>query len=125
MRRINLLALSVVVACAALVPTLASAGSISSHLTIATHNEAGPGGYLDGKLTSTKASCVKGETVKLKWDAPGAPTSYAVVATDTTNKSGKWRIDGPSGTVPSGKYFAKVAQDGACPAVKTSKITVA
>ena len=107
------------------VAAVAHARGVTSSLTIATHNDPGPHGFLNGKLKSTKASCQKGVKVKLYYKSKKAGfPDFEKVASDKTDVHGKWHVDGPRGSVPNGKYYAKTKADHPCPAVKTSKVTV-
>jgi hypothetical protein len=101
----------------------AVADAATSNLTIKTKNPQGPNARINGDLTSSDPSCVEGTRVKLHFDAPGAPKHFSVVGTDKARKSGRWKV-GFGLQIPPGKYYASVAKDGVCPAVKTTTIKV-
>jgi hypothetical protein len=83
------------------------------------------GSALKGKLTSTKASCVKGGIeVVLYWQQTDA-TGYDDVASAHTNTDGTYKIPGPSGdSIPPGKYYGTTAKSGKCPATKSDKVNI-
>jgi len=74
-----------------------------------------------GKVSSSDQDCKSGVTVRLFFK-DGGP--FQEVARDETTFRGKYKINGPSGAVPAGKYFSMVKQKPGCePAVsKTIKV---
>ena len=68
-----------------------------------------------GKVSSSDQDCKSGVTVRLFFK-DGGP--FQEVARDGTTFRGKYKINGPSGAVPAGKYFSMVKQKPGCePAV--------
>jgi hypothetical protein len=111
------LALAVVVA--VVVPTAGAASNTSVTIKSYTLDA-----YLAGKVKSSKARCEPGRKVKLYWDRPGSPKRFEKVATDTSDETGTWVIDAPPPTVPPGRYFVKVTEDGTCDKAKSETIKV-
>jgi len=117
---------SIALALALAIASLAAAfaGAASSNLTINAKNPQGPNARINGDLTSSDPSCVEGTKVKLHFDAPGSPKHFVVAGTSNAAKSGRWKVDFGL-QIPPGHYYASVAKQGPCPAVRTTTIKVA
>ena len=123
MRMSNYVRTGVVTALALAAVGAAIAQAATSNLTINIHNSAGPHGRIDGKLTSTDSSCVKGTFVKLHYDVPRGGRHFIADGGDKADQHGKWVVNFEN-AIPPGKYYASVSKSGACPAVKTTIVKV-
>lgn len=96
-------------------------GGIPSEVTIQLSDD---GSTLYGKVRSEKRKCRRHRDVALFWDAPGPPPEFIQVSGDFTNRKGKWEIEGPSGDVPAGRYYAKALRKDDCKPARSRIITV-
>ena len=76
---------------------------------------------LKGKVSSPERDCKSGVTVHLFFK-DGGP--FEEVARDETTFRGKYKINGPSGAVPPGKYFSMVKQKPGCEPAVSKTISV-
>lgn len=81
---------------------------IGSKITIGEGETAGGQEFLKGKVKSPKAKCERNRRVRLFFDPPGPPRSFAPVRDTETDSDGRWRIDAPGDDIPPGGYYAKV-----------------
>lgn len=98
------LVLTLMAAGLALLPLGSAVGAVTTAKSTVTITS-GKGSEFRGKVTSTKKQCRANRKVTLfrKSDAGG---SYSAVATDKTDASGNWEVEG---NFLAGMYYARVA----------------
>ena len=84
---------------------------IQSKITIGTGETVGGQEFLKGRVRSPKAKCERNRRVRLFFDGPGPPRTFAPVRDTETDSDGRWRIDAPVDDIPPGRYYAKVRPD--------------
>lgn len=81
------------------------------------------GGSVTGVLKSSKGSCRKQRTVSLLWKDVGA-SKFIKVEEDASNNQGVWRVPGPGGDIPAGRYYVTVPAGNGCKAARSATIAV-
>ncbi|MDQ2675201.1 MAG: hypothetical protein M3Y34_00190, partial [Actinomycetota bacterium] len=76
---------------------------------------------IEGKVSSSKDSCKSNVVVRLFWKSGGV---WQNVARDETTDAGRYKISGPGGNVPPGKYYSLVKAKAGCDRAKSETIRV-
>jgi hypothetical protein len=95
----------------------ADAGSNSQRVTIGL---SGDGTAIEGRVNASDRGCEKNRRVKVKATERGFFSDI-----DETNRSGRYRVDGPGGPMPPATYFAQALKKGpGCPSVRSKKFEI-